>query len=639
MIALYKKELRGLLPLLVLVVLVFGGDFLYRPIAERLDEITWVEQSGHLLAGEGRSYALILMIMALIAAYSLFPREHDEKTIELLYALPIRRRGIFAAKALAAWTVLVAGVVFDQLAGATFQALNPQSFGGEQWRLGLAVRIVLLDSFFCAAILMHGILISFLRRFGLLVYAFAAFAVLQIKRFAPGHAYLDPSELLELKFRGTELIVPWSDLLFHAAVASAAGACSYALWMGRAEGMASLYGRLQSNLAGRVALGCVPATLAVAGIIWMVVIAADEAQDTETVHYRAFLPVRAETRWYDFTYAASSSERARQLLGEADPTYEAVAGYLGVKPQGAEPGPRIDADLTDAGGAHLGIAQGGVIRVALATLSAEEVLMTLHHETVHALQFALAEGRATEYMATLRAFVEGSAVYVTAELLPDEPARRAHRRLAAAAFDRHRIRFDDLIDDQTFKATHDANLVYPLGETWTAALAQTCGPGVTGDFFRALGRDDAVQDLAGLPLWQDTLRAAGCSLETAVARWGQNMTRLVATERDFLASLPRLGGGVIRFEDSELVFQLQLDRDVENPAESYFLRVRRNPDASEDETYTFTARLEPDGSGAYFRVPEAWIEGDSFELQFGQSIPGSVWPFFEDWQAASYARP
>jgi hypothetical protein len=43
-------------------------------------------------------------------------------------------------------------------------------------------------------------------------------------------------------------------------------------------------------------------------------------------------------------------------------------------------------------------------------------------------------------MGSLRFFVEGSAVWVTAELLPDAEARRAHRFLAAAAYDRHRIR-------------------------------------------------------------------------------------------------------------------------------------------------------------------------------------------------------
>ena len=134
MIALYKKELRGLLPLLGLVALLFGGGFLFRPLSERLDEISWVGQSGHLLPGEGKQYAVLLMIMALVAAYSVFPREHDEGTIELLYALPVSRGGIFAAKALAGWTVLIIGIVLDQLVGAWVQAINPQSWSGEQWR-------------------------------------------------------------------------------------------------------------------------------------------------------------------------------------------------------------------------------------------------------------------------------------------------------------------------------------------------------------------------------------------------------------------------------------------------------------------------------------------------------------------------
>ncbi len=630
MIALYKKELRGLLPLLLLVAFVFGGGFLFRPLAERLDEITWVGQSGHLGAGEGRQYAAMLIVVALIAAYSVFPREHDEGTIELLYALPINRRGIFTAKALAAWTILIIGICLDQSAGAIYQALNPQSYGGEQWRLGLALRIIFLDSLFSAMILAHGLLISFLRRFGLLLYGLAALAVAQIKRFAPGHAYLDPSELLELKFRGLELILPWPGLLFHAFVALASGALAYALWMGRAELITRVYARMQARLPGRVALGCVTATLTFAALVWMVVIAARESE-TEAVQYRDFLPVRAETEWYDFTYASSSSEGAHQLVREADRVYVEVAGLLG-----AEPGPRIDADLTDAGSAHLGIAQGGVIRVALATLTAEEALTTLYHETAHALQFELAAGRVAEHIANVRFFVEGSAVWVSSELLPDAETRRAHRRLAAAAYDRHRIRFEDLIDDDRFKATHDAQLVYVLGETWTAAIAQGCGADVPGGFFRALGRDGAPEDLAGIALWQDTLRATGCALEVAVARWGQAMSELVAAERDFLDRLPRLGGGVAGREDGELIVRLLLDRPVETPAETYYLRVRRGPEVPEDQIYTFTTELEPDGSGAVFRVPEDWIDSASFELQLGQSIPGSLWPFFEDWQSVSY---
>ncbi len=649
MITLYRKELHGLLPLLALVALVFGGGLLLRPLSERLDEITWEAQSGHLQAGEGQEYALLLMTMALIAAYSVFPREHDEGTIELLYALPITRGRIFAAKASAAWTVLIAGIVLDQFAGALFQALNPQSFGGEQWHFGLAIRIVLLDGVYSAVILTHGLLISFLRRFGLVVYGLVALTVVQIKRFAPGHAYLDPNELLELRFRGSELIWPWHGLLVHSGIALVAGALAYALWMGRAEGITHLYARMRSHLAGRIALGCVPATIIFAGLTWMAVIAVEEAEETETVHYRAFLPVRAETRWYDFTYPASSSDKARSLLREADRVYEEVAAALGLGTAGVgtaglgmaglETGPRIDADLTDQGSGHLGIAQGGVIRVALATLSAEDALMTLYHETVHALQFKLADGRVAEHMSSLRCFVEGSAVYVSSELLPDEPARRAHRRLAAAAYDRHAIRFEELIDDRQFTAVHDTNLVYVLGETWTAALAQACGGGAIGGFFRALGRDDAPEDLAGMALWQDTLGAAGCALEVAVARWGESMNHLVSEERDFLDRLPRLGGGVVEVEDGELVFRLRLDREVPAPAETYYLRVRAGPEAPEDEIYTFTAQLEPDGTGAFFRVPQAWLAGDAFELQFGQSITGSLWPLFEDWQAGSYDLP
>ena len=632
MMALYKKELRGLLPLFALVLAIFGSDVLYRPFAERLDEVTWVEQSGQLDSEDSKVVAWVFLILGLVAAYSAFPREHDEGTIEFLYALPIRRSGIFFAKVLAAWTVLVSGLVLDQCAGAVLQALNPQSWSGEQWRLGLAVRITLANSFFYTVILAHGLLISFLRRFGLLLYAMAGFAVYLVKKFAPGYAWLDPTEILVFEFRGATLLLPWTGLVIHGLVALVAGALAYALWMGRAERMTQLYGRLPSHMAGRLALGCVPLALTIGGFAWMVALAAGELKDAaEPVRYASYLPARAETLWYDFTYPASLSGRAHELIREADRAYEETAAWLDI-----EPGLRIDADLNDAGASHLGIAQGGVIRIALATLTSEEALMTLYHESVHAFQFELGDRRVAEKMNSLRFFVEGSAVFVTAELLPDPDARQAHRRLAAAAFDRHAIRFEELADNEAFTTVHDTNLVYVLGETWTAALAEECGEEAVGAFFRALDREDAPENLEGMALWQDTLRAAGCALEPVVARWGRQMRETVRQEKAFLEALPRLGGGVVEMDGEHLVFLAEPDRDLERPVETYYLRVRRDPSVSDDQVYTFTARMEADGSGAWFQVPRGWLEGTTFELQFGQSIEGSLWPFFEDWQAVSF---
>ncbi len=635
MIALFKKELRGHLPLLALVVVLFGGDFLYWPFAERLDELTWVEQSGQLQPGEGKAYGFVLLALTLVAAYSAFPREHDEKTIEFLYALPVTRSQIFLAKALAVWSVMVVGVGLDHLAGAVAQALNPQSLVGDQWRFGLAAQVALLDVFFCAVMVAHGLLISFLRRFGLIVAALVGYIVLQIKRHSPAHAYFDPSELLALEYQGINLVVPWTGILFHTVVALLSGLLAYTLWMGSAERLTAGYNRLRSHRAGRVALGCVPLLLASITIGWFMTWAIDEAENTEQVVYREFLPVRAESVWYDFTYDSSQTAAAQSLIRQADAIYEQVAAALG-----AEVGPRIDADLTDLGLGHAGIAQGGVIRIALETLDADDALHTLYHETAHSFQFQLAGGRVPEQAESIRFFIEGGAEYVAMELRNDPAARRAHRRLAAAAFDRHNIRFEELIDDTGFKTVHDANLVYVLGETWTAALVESCDPLAPGRFFRALDRQDAPEDLSGITLWQDTLQAAGCALEPAVAIWGERMTELVAAEREFLDQLPSLGGGVIGVKGGVLTIQASFDRPLAEPADSYYLRIRRDASVPLDQTYTLTAVLSDDdetdaGETINFQVPANWVGDGTFELQLGQSIPDARWPFFEDWQSVT----
>lgn len=629
--ALYKKELRGLLPLLIVIGLVFGSDFFYRILDERIDEISWVGQSGQLSPGTGKDeLAPLFLIFALIAAYSLFPREHDEKTIEFLYALPLQRRYIFFAKVFAAWTVLMFGIILEMLAGAVFQMLNPQSFSGEQWRWGLALQITLLDAFFCAVILTHGLLISFLRRLGLLVYLVAALAVALIKKHYPSKAFLDPNELLALDYQGTTLVIPWFPLLFHGLAGLVAAGLAYALWMGAAEKGTRIYARIQSRLPGRMALGCM-SVLIFGSIFGLMMMAVDpEDLEPEQVRYQQFLPARAQSTWYNFTYPSNLGARARQLIREADRVYQEVADFMG-----DASGFRIDADLTDEGSGHLGIAQGGVIRVALESLAEEEALYTLYHETVHAFQSQLAGRRANEHAGNLRFFVEGSAEYVARGLYPDPDARKAHHRLAVAAYERHDIRFEELVDDDEFKAHFDSSLVYVLGETWASAMAVACGPDIVGRFFRALDRPEAPEGLAGIALWQDTLSAVDCGLEPVLAQWNLRMTELVRSEQDFLDGLPRLGGGVIEEDAEAFVFRLQPDRPVAEPAETYYLRVRRDPSVPDDQIYAFTSEMAEDGSGASFRVPRAWFAGETFECQFGQSIEGSLWAFFEEWQLVS----
>ena len=117
MIALYRKVLRSLLPMFALSLFLVSGDMIARPLMERLDEDTFSDVAG-ITAGEGTFLGFILSILAFMMSYASLPREHDEGTIEFLYALPITRRGIFVAKSLAGLTMLWATCAMGQVTNA-----------------------------------------------------------------------------------------------------------------------------------------------------------------------------------------------------------------------------------------------------------------------------------------------------------------------------------------------------------------------------------------------------------------------------------------------------------------------------------------------------------------------------------------
>jgi ABC-type Na+ efflux pump permease subunit len=142
-----------------------------------------------------------------MVAYSLFPREHDEKTIEFLHSMPTRRSTIFAAKLVAALIVLVSGVLVGRVIEWLYQLPNPQSFTGTQFSLRIAAGTMLLTSAYCFFVLSHGILLSFFRMFGVMFYFIACWMLTVLETQQPQLSYLNFGRILQLEFHGAELVM------------------------------------------------------------------------------------------------------------------------------------------------------------------------------------------------------------------------------------------------------------------------------------------------------------------------------------------------------------------------------------------------------------------------------------------------
>jgi hypothetical protein len=632
-----RKELRALLPLGILIFVIMAGiDLVYQPLTERVDELGWLGVNSDISAGKGGDHAFVLLVLGLLVAYSALPREHDEKTIEFLYSLPISRWQIFAGKLAAGAIVLWLGVAAEQLMNLVLLKSNPQSFSGGQWSARTAASYALLECAYVFIVLCYGLLLSFTRKFGLIALAFVGWALLFLEERAPELAYLNVTNLLTVEYYGLDIVIPWGELGLHLGLACAALGLAYALWMGPAQRLHEAYVQVHAG-QGKAAIGCC-GTLLVSGIVFaffVYVVATNTDLDDANVdvHYVSWETVDAETEHYKFRYPTNLRGRALPLIAGADAAYEEVRAYLG----GTNREP-IVVDLTEVSGDHAGIAAWQKIRMGLVgdDITDAYLMRVFKHETTHAFQFQESDRRMGANGVATRFFAEGSAEFVALALDPDPEKLRYPRQIAIAVYTRQRIRFEDLCNGATFNVRHDTNQVYALGETWTAALVRAHGTEAVGKVLRAMAREDAPRDLAPLEFWQDTLQAAGCNLEQTLSAWEQLMKEIARDEAEFLEALPNMGGGVSAFDEDTLTLLATLDRDP-IPGVTYRVRIRDDAGATDTEIQTEKGELIGDRQVVFVLFRDD-LRGRTFQYQFGQHTGKDAWPYFEEWQTATVPK-
>ncbi len=649
MIALYRKEMRSLLPMLALAMFLVSGDVIGRPLTERLDEDTFSEVAG-LLSGEGSFLGFIISILAFMMAYASFPREHDEGTIEFLYALPITRRGIFVAKGLAGVTMLWATAWMGQLTNALIVVWNPASFEGEQLDLRLAATAALLHALVATVAYGHGLLASFFRRFGLLPYALVAYLLIVITEVAPELAWLDPLRIARCEYVGAQLVVPWDDVAFHLGIAGLATVAAYVLWMGSLDRLRGFFA--QRSAVFTLGFGCATAALGFVGFFVMGFWAINEYGSTPpedpTASHEAegvtFQTSEARTTHYVFIYPDNLHDTAMQLVSRSDRVLEEITRVVG------EPvAPAVTVDLAEVSEHHEGITAGARIRLSLVDQDSWRLVHVLAHESAHVLQGTASHLRLMENGDTTRFFIEGGAEWVaftacTGErtvMTPDELVQErellaASRLVAVTSWERHQIHFDDLVDNTGFVTRWDTTLAYPLGETFSEAIARACGPPTYGDVIRSFTRPEVPQDAVHDVLFRDALTSVGCDYERVGAAWDELMTETALAERARIDAIPRLSGGVIGFEESDVVIEATLDR-APLAAEHYTLRVRA--DAATPDTEVRGVRGDiVEGSAprrVRFAIPTSTIRGLRFEILFSVIVDERAFPVSEAWQGAS----
>lgn len=641
MMSLIAKELRQLLPIawLWLAVLVLGYGMQF--FTERVDEQTfgsWCE--GYCEYSSNAGVAVFLVLLALVTAYSLFPREHDDATIDFLRALPVSRVAVFASKVLAAWLLLCIINLLSYGIDRALLASNPESIGGlfygQVW-----FTLLWRDCLFMFIVLAHGILLSWFRTLGLVLYSLYLIGLMWAESALGSSGDWSIFALLSNQYHGSELIPNYRGLLIHTGIALLVLLLAYRLWS-RSESSAG--GGKRSSRGMKLANGFFAVTgFIILGLVMIYRIGVDtgtaQSDDlavTATDHYR-------------FVYSARKEPVVQYIVEHAESDLEALGEILGVTEL-----PNIRVDLSASSEHAAGLAKWKKIQMDLNAFK-EDVSQrrVLSHETTHVLQAIESDRALAENYSATKFFIEGMAQYTSFAIVPEVERRRSNWELASVSWKRQSIRFDDLIDADGFASQYDAELHYSLGDLWTRSMVNTCGLSSLGNFLRATGREEAVGDLPAAIFWRDTMRAIDCDLDTVNAIWRQQMAELYDTVD--LNNYPAYTDVIIqRQSDSEQIMisasleSVELEAmgeggsDELDPAlpERFIVRISgisTQLSGGVDPVFRGQVRGEGKERRVEFLVPGYAIPGTRFRYQLGYTPSADARYYYESWRRGTVA--
>lgn len=627
---LVKKELREQRPFLALVLFVLGIDLLEGLGSGTLDQrplgVTF-------FAAFGTQEAAFLALISFALASGLLMREREDRTLELLDALPVSRARIFATKVAVAWSVLML-YPLGRVALLLFQHALSRTSLDTSWHLGLLGMGLFTHGLLVAVMMSLGLALSFLGRLGWMVLGLMAIAVDVLSDRVPAFSALDPLALAVPSPAGEVWPLPARALGLQLAAAALLGALALALFSGIAE-----RGLLQLTrwLAGPAALPVTVVTVAV-GMAALVVFAMPEggapegeAEDREAADERLFFapsPVaHFQSARYDFSYPAHLHDQAGPVLERADATFDAVSGLLGAgASDGLEPEARIPVDLTGSGRHTLGQAFWNSIRLDLkSTDGAEEAVAALAHETAHVLAGRVAGVERYERLGEMRAFSEGLATWAEQRVAPGREEVKEHRLVAAAVHQRRQLRVMDVLEAGVLQAEHDPDLAYPYGELLVEAMARRYGDAAPTRILRAIAREDAPEGLHGLALWEDTFLAARMDLGRVVEDVQRMLEAELKENGAAVLSLPRPRPAV-RVEGGTASVTALADAPLP-PGWRYACRFRRS--AGSPPTQYDGPELSEHGQ---FWRSLRQVEGGTLWLQLGVATPSRM-IIYEPWTA------
>ena len=624
MIRLMICQLKQLLPFVALWAAIATVFYALEISTNRIDELSYLDWCGPACnVGSAPDLVLFSIFLYMIAAYSLFPREFDEGTIDFVRSLPLSRGQIFFAKVLAAWLLICLLITAEFILLSLALGLNTQTITGLRYwhnELIFYLRYVL----FAFVIVAHGVFISWFRTVGLILYCVYLVGLIFLEQSFGVSGPYNLFSFFNNEYHGQRLLVDWPSVITHLLVAVVLLAVSYELWT-RTDTKPKQPGKGRLSRFLPVMVSTIAFVVAVLTMLALLLQAGNS-------NNRGNIEQLASTH-YNFAYHVEDNSRMVELEQYADDDYQALSTLLGATDQ-----PFIHADMTSQSKHALGVATYKKIRMVLNSNESVNPVYrrVLSHETAHVFQTTESSRKLIRAGNTVGFFVEGMAQYTSFSIVPDQQRRSTNWVISSVAWQRHNITFDILSNRAAFETLYDPELLYGIGDIWVDAMATTCGESSIGDFLRSTGDEKASPDISGVRYWRHHLQNIGCDLEEVNHNWRQQMQHIVDTRDD--GAFPTFDNVTLTSRDNSLVITANVTPGSTGLLpQRYYIRV-------EGET-RLARTISPIRTGQQiqteptvqveFTVPSQEIEGSRFRYQIGYDpYPDSRY-YFEKWRSGS----
>ena len=619
------KELKQLLPFtflwLCLVALFYGTEL----ATVRIDEVSYLSWcEAYCDVGSNIDLVLFTILFYMIAAYSLFPKEFDESTVDFLRSLPIGQKKIFIAKVFAAWLLLCLLLILDRLLQGAVLAFNTQTITGKSYWMN-DLRFFTRDCLFAFVIVCHGVFLSWFRTTGLIIYCVYLIALILLEQVAGVSGIYNIFSFFNNEYDGQQLIIDWPVVGFHLLVAFVLLVASYYLWTGTDS-------RPKTPGSG-VFAKIIPVVLSVLGFIvvtgWMVGMLQSTSEQSEQSDIK-----RLDTEHFRFSYRSADEPAMLKLKPFVEDDYAALVELLG-----ATDIPVIQADMTSDSEHALGLATWKKIRMVLKSEDEVDPLYrrVLSHETAHVFQSVESNRAFVKAANSVGFFVEGMAQYTSFAIVPDPESRESNWLISSVAWQRQNIKFEELANRGAFESLYDPELLYGIGDIWVEAMAQTCSTASVGDFLRAVGRDNAPP-ISGVAFWRNHLQHIGCELELVNNHWRQKMQALVDNRK--IGAFPKFENVVVSRASAGGLITIKASLRAGETGvlpEYYYIRVKSETKLANSVSPVLRGKLIREGSDAYveFSVLPRLIEGKRFRYQLGYTPLPDSRHYFDQWRSGA----